>query len=421
MNESRPFAVARARRTFVCLSSQRWSDGMWTNKQHVMSRLAREHRVIYVDFGTRPLLELARRQLRSALSGPAGAGLAPLAPSVETREGVTVLDFPVPRFAEHLPHGTRLRQTLEWDLRVFALGRWLNAHDVRDAIIWVYHPGYGDRVSRLPSSLVVYDCVDDYPTFPEFRRAKGWIAARERRLCAAADVIFCTARPLFEARSGLAPDRVHLIPNVGDAAHFARAVEPGLPLPDDVSRLPRPIVGFVGAVSNYKVNLDWLLHMARQRPRWSVVLVGPEAVADPTTDLTALRATPNVHLLGYRPYATLPAYLKAFDVVVIPYRLGPATRGVFPLKFFETLASGRPLVISRLPALADHYESALVADDADGFLRACETLVAGGDTEAQRDRRIALARRNTWDTRIDRMLDQIDRAFENRRAGGRKT
>jgi len=401
---------SRVRRTFVCLSSQRWSDRMWTNKQHVMSRLAREHRVIYVDLGTRPLLELARRRLRRGQAGPlARARLDPLAPAVETHDGVTVLDFPIPRFVEHLPHGTRLREALEFDLRTFALERWLKAEGVRDAVVWVYHPGYGDRVRQLPSSLLVYDCVDDYTTFPEFRRAQAWIATRERRLCAVADLVFCTARPLFESRSALAPGRIHLVPNVGDAAHFQRAADPQLPLPDDVSRLPRPIVGFVGAVSNYKVNLDWLLYVARQRPRWSVVLVGPEAVADPTTDLSALRATPNIHLLGYRPYAALPGYLKAFDVAVIPYRLGAATRGIFPLKFFETLASGRPLVISRLPALADHYDAAIVADDADGFLRACEAAIAEADTAADRERRIALAQGNTWESRIARMLELIDR------------
>lgn len=408
----------RTQRTFVCLSSQRWSDGMWTNKQHVMSRLALAHRVIYVDFGTRPLLEIVRRRLRSFAGGgaPLTSGLDPLAPVVERRDGVTILDFPVLRLAEHLPHGPA-RAAIELDLRTRALGRWLRQRELRDAVVWVYHPGYGGRVRRLPSSLVVYDCVDDYPTFPEFRRARPWIAARERALCAAADLVFCTSRPLFESRRPMAPGRTHLVPNVGDAAHFARAMDPALPLPGDVFRLPRPLVGFVGAISDYKVNLDWLLHLARRRPAWSLVLVGPEAVADPTTDLSALRATPNVHLLGYRPYAALPAYLKAFDVAVIPYRLGAATRGVFPLKFFETLASGRPVVISRLPSLAEHFDVAAVADDAEGFVRACEALVTGGDTVAAREARMARARDNTWERRIDRMLEHVDRALAGHAAG----
>jgi len=406
------------RRTFVCLSSQRWSDAMWTNKQHVMSRLAREHRVIYVDFGTRPLVEILRRRLRSsacalqsvldAAGSGWGARLDPLAPVVEERDGVTVLDFPIPRFAEHLPHGSRVRAAVELDLRTLALGRWLKAQSIGDAVIWVYHPGFGGRVASLPSSRIVYDCVDEYTAFPEFRGAEAWIAARERDLCAVADAVFCTSRPLFEAKQALAPGRVHLVPNVADAAHFERAADPALPLPRDVAHLPRPMIGFVGAVSDYKVDLAWVAHLARQRPTWSVVLVGPHAVADPTTDLSGLRAVPNVHLVGYRPYAALPAYLKAFDAIVIPYRLGAATRGIFPLKFFESLASGRPVVISRLPALEMYYADVLVAEDAESFVDACAAAVAGKDDAAARDRRVGLARRNTWESRIAQMLHRLD-------------
>jgi len=392
---------------------------MWTNKQHVMSRLAREHRVIYVDFGTRPLVEILRRRLRSpagtqrpdggrSVEGGWGARLDPLAPVVEERDGVTILDFPIPRFAEHLPHGWRARTAIELDLRIFALGRWLAAQGLDDAVIWVYHPGFGGRVASLPSSRVVYDCVDEYTTFPEFRGAQDWIAARERDLCAVADVVFCTSRPLFEVKRTLAPGRVHLVPNVADAAHFERAADPALSLPGDVAHLPRPMIGFVGAVSDYKVDLGWLAQLARQRPSWSVVLVGPHGVADPSTDLSALRALSNVHLVGYRPYEALPAYLKAFDAIVIPYRMGAATRGIFPLKFFESLASGRPVVISRLPALEAYYADVLVAEDAAGFVDACAAAIARKDDAAARDRRMALARQNTWETRITQMLHRLD-------------
>ena len=390
---------------------------MWTNKQHVMSRLGRDHEVFYVDFGTRPLAELARRRWRVALPGAAVSGIdALLAPEVEHRDGVTILDFPVPRFVEYLPHGSKTRAALEFDLRCHALGRWLRGRGILDAVVWTYHPGYGDGVRGLPSALVVYDCVDDYGTFPEFRGAKLWIDERERRLCAAADVVFCTSRPLFASKAPLAPGRTHLVPNVGDAKHFEGALDPALALPDDVRGLPRPIVGFVGAVSNYKVDLDWLAYLARHRPAWSVVLVGPHGVADPATDLSGLRALSNVHLLGYRPYASLPAYLKAFDVVAIPYRLGPATRGIFPIKFFEALASGRPVVISRLPSLVDHHPDVLVADDAEGFVRACEAAVAGAADLTGRERRVALARANTWEGRIARLLEPIERALRSRTA-----
>ena len=180
----------RARRTFVCLSSQRWSDPMWTNKQHIMSRLAPD-RVIYVDYGpggasgTEALIGAATRSFR-----------------VRESDGVTVLDLPMPRVVGRVRHGWGLRAALDFDWRLGALDRWLRAERIDDAVVWVYHPGYGARVASLPHRLVVYDCVDDYTTFPEFAapRARAWIAARERALCDVADVVICTSAPLLELK-----------------------------------------------------------------------------------------------------------------------------------------------------------------------------------------------------------------------------
>src|SRR5687767_3286001 len=113
---------------------------MWTNKQHIMSRLGRGHRVIYVDPATTP-------------ARPRGA---------RSEDGVTVLRFWTPRSALRLRHGHPLRVLLEFDLRVAAVERWLARARIDDAIVWVYHPGFGDRVARIPHKLLVYDCVDEY-------------------------------------------------------------------------------------------------------------------------------------------------------------------------------------------------------------------------------------------------------------------
>jgi glycosyltransferase involved in cell wall biosynthesis len=117
-----------------------------------------------------------------------------------------------------------------------------------------------------------------------------------------------------------------------------------------------------------------------------------------------------VHLLGYRAYETLPGYLKAFDAVVIPYRRCAATRGVFPIKFFESLASGRPVVISDLPSLSEYFQAVRVARDAEEFVTACDAAIAESQDGAARERRMALARANTWESRISKLLDRIDGA-----------
>jgi glycosyltransferase involved in cell wall biosynthesis len=406
--------MTERRHTIVCLSSQCWDGGMWTNKQHIMSRLGKKHDVYYVDFDQRPVGralwqavrgEVPRRPVRSILSRP----------RVRRRDGVTLLDFYASRMAERFRHGSPMRVFGQFDLRLRLLGRFLEERGIERPILWVYHPGYGAEVARIPHALLVYDCVDEYTAFPEFREAKAWIAERERALCHRADVVFTTAPSLYESKRALNPEHTHLVHNVGDAEHFNRALDPDLAVPDDIAHLTGPVIGFVGAVSDYKLNADWILRLAKARPHFSIVLVGPTGVGDPTTDVSHLMETPNVHLLGHRGYATLPAYLKGFDVAVIPYRINDYTRGVFPIKFFEFLASGRPVVISPLPALESFYDRVLVARTADEFVARCDAAL--DDREEARTARIELAARHSWAERIRQLMEHIERRLDAREGG----
>lgn len=397
--------------TIVCFSSQPWEDGMWTNKQHVMSRVSRQHRVIFVNFGNQSPFKFVARARRANPTTPVGLHNAWRKPAVRrVNDSLQVLDVWAPTWLNFLPRRHRLRQRLDFEHRVSVVGRFLAAEGIDDAVLWVYHPGYGDAVARLPHRLVVYDCVDEYTAFPEFRHAKSWIAERERRLCAVASVVACTAPALAESKAALAPGRTHLVHNVGDATHFEKALDPTTQVPSDVATLARPIIGFIGAVSDYKLDTQWLVHLAKARPGWSVVLVGPAGVADPGTDVAELRALPNVHLLGHRGYETLPGYLKGFDVAVIPYRINDYTRAVFPIKFFEFLASGCPVVVSPLPAVRAYWGAVRVADSADAFVEQCDAALAETDPAA-RQQRLELARQNSWDSRVKKLLELVETAL----------
>lgn len=397
--------------TIVCFSSQPWEDGMWTNKQHVMSRVAHQHRVVFVNFGAQsPFKFLAKAR---AVEGESSVTLRDIwrVPAVRrVGPNLQVLDVWCPTWLSFLPRAHRLRERCDFDHRVDVVGRWLASEGINDAVLWVYHPGYGASVARLPHQLIVYDCVDEYSAFPEFRDAKDWVRERERQLCAKAGVVSCTAPALVEAKRELAPGRTHLVHNVGDAEHFGRALAADTKVPADVATLPHPIIGFVGAVSDYKVNSEWLVHLAQARPNWSLVLVGPTGVADPDTDVARLRALPNVHLLGHREYDTLPGYLKAFDVAVIPYRINDYTRAVFPIKFFEMLASGRPVVMSPLPAVQEFWGAVRVADTPTAFVEQCEAALRDESPPALQQR-LELARKHSWETRVKKLLDLVKSAL----------
>ena len=392
--------------TIVCLSSQRWRDAMWTNKQHIMSRVAKRHRVIHVDYGLRPLVQyLAERawyhpdQLwpphRLIYDGVA-----------HVEKNLYIGDSYSPIWAGIFHHGHPVRDFFTFDAKIWMVKRFLQREPTQAPIAWVYHPGFADAVDSLDKKLLVYDCVDNYEAFPTYRDDPDWLMQRERRLCRKADVVFCTSRALYEQRRQYNPDNTYLVHNVGDAEHFKTATDPALEIAQEIDELDGPVIGFVGAISDYKLNIDWIRHAARRRTDWNFALIGPVGMADPGTEVGALKALPNVHLLGHRPYGELPRYLKGVDVAVIPYRINDYTQSVFPIKFFEFLATGKPVVISNLPALKEFYDAVEVATNAEEFVALCEVSLSGDDEESAL-RRIELAARHSWPERVRKLMEKI--------------
>ncbi len=392
-------------RTIVCLSSQRWDDGMWTNKQHIMSRLAKTHRVIYVEYGLRPLALFLTHRAQQLGKDDATLVESFTSPIVHRQDNLYLFDSLTPLPAGLFPLGTWPRDKALYEVKAAAVARYLRKEGIDDAIVWVYHPGYGDAVDKIPKSLLMYDCVDNYPSFPAYRDNPEWLEEREERLCRKADLVTCTAPALLELKRDYNPDNTFLVHNVGDYDHFATARDDSTPVADDLAQFDRPVIGFVGAVSDYKLNTEWLLALARARTDVDVVVIGP--VGNSAPDLEELEAQENLHLLGHREYGDLPKYLKRFDVAVIPYCINEHTESVFPIKFFEFLATGTPVVISNLPALEQFWGAVEVATDADEFVEACGRALDSDDDE-QRDARIELARQNSWSSRIERILQLVE-------------
>merc|ERR1711965_627575 len=165
---------------------------------------------------------------------------------------------------------------------------------------------------------------------------------------------------------------------------------------------------FVGAIDAYKLDLPMLEALVAQHPEWNVVLIGPVGETDPSTDVSGLERFPNVFLLGPKPYEVLPSYLAQADVALLPLQLNEYTRHMYPMKFFEYLAAGRPVVATAIPSLQDQSDVALLCPpDAVSFEAAIRCALAGeGPTLEQRLRRAGL---QTYRTRTEAMLDCLDR------------
>ncbi len=191
-----------------------------------------------------------------------------------------------------------------------------------------------------------------------------------------------------------------------DFEHFRRALDPETVVPDEVARLPRPVIGYFGLLGRDWVDVGLLEHLARRFAHGTLVLVGKV-----TMDLSALAALPNVHLLGRKPYAELPAYCKGFDVAVIPFPVTEVTLNANPLKAREYLAAGLPVVSTPIPEV-EVLGLCRTAAGPDAFADAVgEALREPGP----RRERSEAVRDQSWAARLDEVRDHVA-AFL--RAGG---
>jgi glycosyltransferase involved in cell wall biosynthesis len=256
-------------------------------------------------------------------------------------------------------------------------------------------------VDLLQPRLVVYHCVDDIAAHG--RIDSSAFARAEERFAARTDLVIASSPPLAERLRRLAGN-VCLMPNVADTDLFATALDEG-PVDPALDVLPRPRIVFVGAVSAVKVNLELLVELAELRPQWSIILVGPVGLGDPGTDVSRLEKTANVHLLGHRAQRELPALLRGAEAALIPYRLNRLTESIFPMKVYEYLAAGLPVVSTPIRSLAD-VEEISFAGNAEETAAALERLLAS-DSEEQRRARSRSAAGHSWQARIA----EIDQAL----------
>ncbi len=390
-------------RKIVCVGFADWDTELWTNQHHLMSRLARDNRVLFVEsLGLRrPQLagrDLARigRRLRRGLAPPRAAdGLHVLSPLV----------LPLHRHAAIRALNRRLlRAQVRRGARKLGMGR---------PILWAYVPQAEALIETLDPELVVYHCVDDIAAQEGVDTAS--FRAAERRFAARADLVLASAPALAERMRGLSGNVLDA-PNVADTALFARALGPSPADPSDrsptaqpdpaVAALPRPRIVFTGAIVAKKLDVPLLVALARARPAWSFALVGPVGAGDPGTDVSALRDEPNIHLLGTRSYEQLPGVLRGADAGLIPYARNALTESIFPMKVYEYLAAGLPVVATPLPALADVAE-VLTAPDAEGLARLLEEALAS-DSPARRAERSRAAAAHSWERRLEEIAAAIE-------------
>ncbi len=372
--------------SFVCFAHD-W-EGDPTSKTHIMQILAKKNRVLWVNsIGMRrPTasgkdLRRAVAKLRRTLVG-----------CVEVEPNLFVtnpLVLPMP--------GVKFADRLNTSILAIWLRRLCRLHRIEQPLLWTFLPNVNGLVGRLREQMVIYHCVDEYTAFSGVSR--NALVHMERDLLRQADIVFTSSEQLCRERRTVNLN-THFVPHGVDVAHFARAIDPATVVPEELARLPRPIVGFIGLLADW-VDFTLVRALALARPTWSVVLVGKAA-----TDLTLLRDLPNVHVLGHKPYSLLPGFCRGFDVGIIPFRMNELTVRANPLKLREYLAAGLPVVSTPLPEVARYDGLVLLASGSEAFVTGVEAAMEER-SEAGARRRVEIMRREGWEVRVEEMSSLI--------------
>jgi len=254
-----------------------------------------------------------------------------------------------------------------------------------------------ETLGRLGEKLSVYHCNDDYSSGVEYMgTSRDWMLKRENETLSKVDLVIVTSQILLDKKNA-AHNEVFFVPTGCDAAHFEKAASNSGNLPADIANIDRPLIGFMGFINN-RIDFDLVYELSVARKDWSFVFIGSTMATVDKQKLERVRSRENVHMLGFKDKKVIPDYVMAFDVCLIPYVDNEFNRSSNPIKLYEYLATGKPIVSRRIPAVDSFKELVYLASDRDEFLQQIERALAESDGELQVER-MKVARQNDWDVR----------------------
>lgn len=359
----------------------RW-DFVWQRPQQIFSRLARQHRVLFIEDPV-----IAEGEPRLDVSEPY--------PNV-----VRI----VPQIPQHLAvNADRDAEIFLPQIRAALREHPLLAGQFENAVQWFYSPMPGPGyMGRFGSAGVVYDCMDE---LANFRFAPPDIAERERFVMSKAGVVFTGGYQLFESKSKH-HGNVHFYGCGVDVEHYGSARASGTRVPDAVATLPGPVFGYFGVIDE-RLDYDLIAALAERFPQASIVMAGPFAKINPDD----LPGHANIHWLGQQKYEDLPALVKGFDVCLMPFALNEATKYINPTKTLEYMAAGKPVVSTAIADVVRNFTPIVqVANSSGEFVDAVERAWRTPDAALIAEG-IRRAEGSSWDATVAFMRCDIQQAI----------
>ncbi len=376
-------------RQIICLSTTNWY-GIPTRKQQVMARI-KNAEILYFDPPVTMIAPLKDKAASDRISMYKQDGQKPT-------DNITVYAMPpvLPLYNKN----RMINRINQRRLASFVRAK-MKEHGFTNPLLWVYHPSSADITERIPHSELIYDCVDRHSAYPGLI-TPSVVNRMEADLAKRCDVVFATAKGLYDTLSEY-NSNTFLIPNGANYELFSRVDDPELPFPDELFTIQKPILGFIGALQEC-IDYNLVATTASKRPDWSFVFIGPKL---PGVDISSIEGKPNIHILGLKPYKDVVNYLACFDVCLNLFQTGDLAKDVSPLKFYEYLATGKPIVSTPQPDQVMDFEDVIyIASTPEEFESKCAAAIKE-KSNWHVTRRRELGQACSWDSRVAQMMKII--------------
>lgn len=381
--------------SIVCFAGCDWwyhNRGLFCPQ--VMTRLAKDYKVLFVNsIGMRiPSLKKDRNAVKKIIRK-----LRSISHFVrKVNNGMYVLSpLPLPFFGNYV--GRKLNAFCVF----FQVKLAMTLLRFRRPIFYIGCPPALEVVKKLGQKYLIYERTDFFEEMPEAN--KSYIASLDNEMAESADLVLYVNKALWE--QGVKKNKNSLLVGHGvDFPFFANAEESDY-VPEDIVKIPKPIVGYFGDICNKTFDFDLLQHLATSLPFISFVLIGPLS-----SDISCLKKFKNIHILGQKRYEDIPHYGKVFDASILPWKRNRWVIYSYPIKIKEYLALGNPFVSVDIPAVEPFKDTTYVARDYDDFVFQVRRAVEDKDTQARRKRREAV-RSETWDKKVEQIRAAIEKGL----------
>lgn len=378
----------------ICFAGEDWWYHHPHSKNHIMKRLARNNRVMFINsismglpsVRSKDFFAKIRRKLKSYL-----------------------------KFVRRSPEGIWVVTPIVTPFFSSPTGRWLNKWlliiqlrilmlllGFQKPVLWIAIPTAKDVVGKLQEEVLIYQVSDKYEANDMDHGDRGnLIKDLHQELLSRADIIYYSGKRLFNEATAFR-EKSYLLEQAVDFEHFSSTTSQKLTPPEEIAQIPNPILGYFGAIEGWLVDQNLIRYISEKRPNWQWVFIGLN------TRTIEIQSLPNVHFLGSKNYYDLPKYATKFDICVLPW----VTDNEFvnygsAIKVREYLATGKPVLITPLYEYESLDGTLRIARGYDHFIELVEELLTKDSPEARAKRQNAVMN-STWDVRTEEVCTKIE-------------